>query len=256
MIKKGIVIVQLAAALLLGIAIIGQLGMTPDKARRINRNETLWFMHPWRPDSPGTAEAPAPSAQAQVDASGTAQAILIRRCILSPSPALDAMVTALQNKDLEASGPVFIPARTEPAKPEVRKQVHSAPVKHKKKAVPGGANTVTSLVVSTVANGVLLKGLTAAPVERMDLYTYTSPPRMILELYGPFAAYKQPVTVPPNEILESVTTQVSPNKLRIIGTLRSGKVSVAPVTRASSRDAFSVELTVGTNGQPQGQPAR
>jgi hypothetical protein len=254
MIKKMIVLLQLATALILGALIVWQVGLTPEKARHIDRKDPLWFMAPWRPDTaqgPSGAAAPEGPQQAR---DKTVKAVAIRRSILAPSPALDAMIANLESKDLEAAGPVLIPAECAPGQPEVRKKVKPAADPRKKPAAAGPVR-ITSLRVTATAHGVQVKGLTSAPVERMALYTFASPPRMILELYGTFDPYGQPIAVPANPIIQSVTTEVTGDKLRIIGTLLTDKAAVAPVTRASSRDAFAVELTLGPGDQPGGPPS-
>lgn len=253
MIKKSIVVVQLAIAAALGVLIIGQIGISPERAARINKKAPLWFMNPWRPGEPAHTDGPArqpDQAGGRAEASRVAN---IRRAVLAPSPALDALLTELESKDLEQAGPMLIPATVEPAHPKPRKRTKPAPAPRKKPApVAAGPLRITALQVVPAANGVVVRGTTSAPVERMDLYTYASPPRMILELYGQFAPYGQTVSVPSNPIIRSMTTEVRPGKLRIVGKLLTGKATVAPVSRTSSRDGFAVELT--TAGGPSAAP--
>jgi hypothetical protein len=256
MIKKTIVGLELAVALILGALIVGQIGISPEKARQSNHRAPLWYVNPWWSDTTqATVEGAAqtPPAQPSEARSKRSRDIRVRQAILAPSAALDAMIANLENKDLEPAGSALIPAQSVQCQPEVQKKAKPAPAA-RKKATPAAPLRVTTLQVVPEANGVAVKGLTSAPVERMDLYTYASPPRMILELYGTFDPYTQTITVPPNPIIQSVTTEITANKLRIIGTLLTDKAVVAPVSRASSRDAFAVELTIGAGAQAGSPP--
>lgn len=251
MIKKTIVLIQLAVIATLGALIIGQIGISPERAKRMNKQAPLWFMNPWRVGEPGNA-GDAAGATPQEAGKGNTQALAssIRRAVLAPSPALDAMITELESKGLETSGPVLIPAKDAKPAPAAPKKPRPAAVPRKKPAAPAvdGPLRVTGVQIVPAANGVVIKGSTSAPVERMDLYTYASPPRMILELYGSFAPYDGAIAVPPNGIVQSVTTEVTPNKLRLVGTLLTDKATVAPVSRTSGRDGFAVELTTTASG--------
>lgn len=259
MIKKMIVLIQLAVIATLGALIIGQIGISPERAKRINKQAPLWFMNPWRVGDTGNAGDAAGATPQEAGKDKPALASSIRRAVLAPSPALDAMITELESKGLETSGPVLIPAKDAKPAPEAPKKPRPAAAPRKKPAAPaaGGPLRVTGLQIVPAANGVIIQGSTSAPVERMDLYTYASPPRMILELYGSFAPYDGTIAVPPNGIVQSVTTEVTPNKLRLVGTLRTDKATVAPVSRTSGRDGFAVELTTtASDGQvpaPGGQ---
>lgn len=244
MIKKSIVMLQLATAVALAVLIIGQIGISPERAKHINKKAPLWFMNPWRIGDVPREGPDLPDQARQTSKNDAARIASIRRAVLSPSPALDALLAELESKDLESAGPVLIPAKAAPPSVEAQPKTRPAQTPRKKPApAPAGPQKITSLQIVPAAGGVRISGTTAAPLERMDLYTYVSPPRMILELYGNFAPYGQAVSIPPNPIIQSVTTEVTPNKLRIVGTLLTDKATVAPVSQVAGRNSFAVELT-------------
>ena len=264
MVKRSIVFIQLAAILYLGALIGGQLNLSPDAARHINRDAPFWFMNPWHPSgtegaareslNQGAAQSMGESVPAAAEPAFAGEerneaylAENSRRYILSPAPALDAIISGLAGEDVEETGSVLIPGEKVQGAPEVRKKTKKpAP----EKAPAPGPIRITSLSVTPTANGALLAGFTSAPVERVDLLTTSSPPRMVLELYGQFAKYGASVSVPPNKIFKSVTTELADGKMRIIGVMLTDKAFVAPVTRAVSRDEFTVEMTLSSSGQP------
>jgi hypothetical protein len=248
MIKKTIVIVQLLIVCILGALIVGQLDISPEKAKRINRKDPLWFMAPWRPDGKDGASGSSPTPTPQATSNKVAMEIANRHYILSPGPALSTIVTELENKDLEPTGPVLLPTERSQTQPTASKKGSKAP-EPRKAPPPAGPLTIASLSVTPTANGVMLKGLTSAPAKRMELYTFVDPPRMVLELFGQFAPYSQSVSVPPNPIIASVVTEISGDKILIIGDLLTDKAYVAPAARVANRDEFAVELTLRDAGQ-------
>jgi hypothetical protein len=255
MIKKTIVIVQLVIVCILGALIVGQLDISPEKAKRINRKDPLWFMAPWRPDGKDKTSGSSATPASQTTPNKIAMEIANRHYILSPGPALSTIITELESKDLEPTGPVLLPTERPQAQPTVSKKGSKAP-EPRKVPPPAGPLTIASLSVTPTANGVVLKGLTSAPAKRMELYTFVDPPRMVLELFGQFAPYSQSVSVPPNPIIASVVTEISGDKILIIGDLLTDKAYVAPTARVAHSDEFAVELTLRDAGQPKTEVKR
>jgi hypothetical protein len=252
MIKKSIVTVQLLIVFILGALIVGQLGISPDKAKRIDRKDPLWFMAPWRPDGKDNAPGSSATPTSQTTPNKVTLDITNRHYILSPGPALSTIVTELESKDLEPTGPVLLPTEHPQTQPVVHKKGSKAP-EPRKASPPAGPITIASLSVTPTAKGVVLKGLTSAPAKRMELYTFVDPPRMVLELFGQFTPYGQAVSVPPNSIIQSVVTEISGDKMLIIGVLLTDKAYVAPATRVANSDEFAVELTLRDADQPKSE---
>lgn len=258
MVKKSLVILQGMTVILLGALLFNQTTMTPEAARDIDRSRPLWFMHPWRPSPPaaprddggqGPLTAPAGTESRLTEAN--------RRYILAPIPALNAVITDLEGKDLEPTGPMLIPGqqvRSPVQSPAAarKKPPHQAPAKE---AAPAGPIRITGLTVSPAADGVRLTVSTSSPPERLDLLNFASPPRMVLELYGQFADYDQPIIVPKNPIFASLTTELSPGKMRISGVLLTEKAYVTPVT-SSGRHSITIGLTLNPGGQPDFETGR
>jgi len=272
MVKKSLVFLEFAVIVYLGLLIAGQLNLTPRDARLIDRTKPLWFMNPWRPahldaiqsDQPGQSgsmPSQEPQAAGNPDAAGQAGAPAFadgprpaegltdaeREYVLSPTPELNAVIADLEERDVEKTESVLIPGLRDKPAPVVRKKAEKpAP----KKTAPAGPIRITSLSVVPTADGAILKGFTSSPVERVDLLTTTSPPSMVLELYGKFAAYDGRVSVPQNKIFKAVKTELSPDKMRIIGVMTTTRAYVAPVSTAESQDEFAVEMTLSSAGQP------
>lgn len=254
MIKKSIVIIQLVIVLVLGVLIVGQLGISPEKAKRINRKEPLWFMAPWRPEGKDGASGAAATPPAQESPDPSSRDMVNRHYILTPGPALNAIVTELENKDLESESQPFVSSRqSQQAQPEIHKKGKKTPEPRKAapKPAPAGPIAVTALSVVPSGNNVVLKGLTSAPVASMEVLTFASPPRMILELHGHFTPFDEPMSIPPNAIIQSVTTTVSENRMRITAALHTSKVSITPALRSGHGSEFVVELLLQTTGKPQ-----
>jgi len=268
MVKKSLVFLEFAVILYLGLLIAGQLNLTPRDARLIDRTKPLWFMNPWRPahldggqsDQPSMASqepqaAGNPAAGGQTGAPAFADGPrpaegltdAERDYVLSPAPELNAVIADLEERDVEKTESVLVPGLREKPAPVVRKKAEKpAP----KKPAPAGPIRITSLSVVPTASGAILKGFTSSPVERVDLLTTTSPPSMVLELYGKFAAFDGRVSVPQNKIFKAVKTELSPDKMRIIGVMTTTRAYVAPVSTAESQDEFAVEMTLSSAGQP------
>ncbi len=256
MVKKSIVFLELAAILYLGLLIAGQFNIAPQDARLIDRTKPLWFMNPWRPSHDNAALTPpsqpldAGSEPAFADGPRTSEGLTEaeRDYVLSPAPALNAVISGLEEKDVERTDSVLIPGEREKPAPEVRKKTEKRPAP--KKAPAPGPIRITSLSVVPTANGAILKGFTSAPAARVELLTTTSPPSMVLELYGQFAAFDGKVSVPPNKIFKGVKTELTGDKMRIIGVMLTNKAYVAPVSTPESMDEFAVEMTLSSAGQP------
>lgn len=250
MVKKSIVGIQGAMVLLLAALLFGQFNMTPGAAKRIDRSHPLWFMHPFRADTPQSAAPTQPAQATSAAISDEARlAAANRRSILAPVPSLNAVVTDLEGKDLPAPGNVLVPGQLvqSPARAATPRRRTPRPVA--RKAPAPGPIRLTGLAVSPTSDGATIRVSTSAPVSRIALFTFTEPPRMTLELDGDFAAYTQPVVVPPNQIFQALTTDTTPGKMRITGTLRTPKAYVVPVT-TSGRDSFTVGMTLNPDGQP------
>lgn len=254
MVKRSIVVLQFVAIVYLGLLIAGQFGISLKDAQLIDRTKPLWFMNPWRPAQLPTAAEPNADATSREPAfagaprQGESLSEAERDYILSPTPALDAVISELESVDVESTESALIPGERVKSAPEVRKKTEKRPTP--KKAPAPGPLRITSLGVVPTANGAMLKGFTSAPVSRVELLTTTSPPSMVLELYGQFEQFTGKVFVPPNKIFKAVNTQWSQDKIRIIGVMLTNEAYVAPVTRAESRDEFTVEMTLSSAGQP------
>ena len=248
MVKRSIVLFQGGAVLLLAALLFAQLNAAPGAARRLDRSHPLWFMRPFRAEAP---EAAAPAQQQTDSAAGLSEeaklAEINRRSVLAPVPALNAVVAALEAKDLPGAGDVLIPGE------RMRSQAPPAPARSKRrppqKAPIPGPIRLTGLTVSPTPDGATIRVSSSAPVARIALFTFTEPPRMVLELDGSFADYTQPIVVPPNQIFKSLTTERTQGKMRITGDLLTSKAYVEPVT-TSSGDAFNVGMTLNPDGQP------
>lgn len=251
MIKKSIVLVEFLIVLVLGALTVAQLGLSPERARAIDRREPLWFMNPWRPGGKETPPA-GHTVKAQLDDSARGEAT--RRYVLSPTPAINAMVTDLANSALQPVTRVLDTSAKPQDASAVREKVEKRepePRKHKDEALPTGTIRITNLTISSDPAGVRITGTTSSPVGEMDLVTYTSPPRVIVELHGRFARYGKRIEVPPNPCIRSVSTLPASNRMRLVVRLLTPATAIAPVARAS-KDGFEINLvTPGQNTAAQ-----
>ena len=260
MIKKSIVFILSGCVLFTAYLIMNQTGTPPSAAVALKRRDNLWFMRPWKAPAPGQTAGkdgrgftPAFGASEKPDASKappgegpdreTAERVLLNReAILAPAPALDAVVAELEQKDLETGGRMTVPTEKETSKVRRRTKPHPKKKKKKKTPKPAGPIRFTALSVAPSADGARLRGATSTPAERMDLLFYTSPPHVVLELYGEFAQAAPKVAVPENRIFKSVDVRFAPGKARIVGMLKTAKANVAPMTESGSRNDFEVKM--------------
>ena len=71
------------------------------------------------------------------------------------------------------------------------------------------------------------------------------------ETPGDLAPSSTPINKPaPQENASAMRTEVTPTKLRIVGTLLTDKATVAPVSQTAGRDSFAVELTTAGGQTP------
>ncbi|WP_428560327.1 MAG: hypothetical protein ACP59X_16315 [Solidesulfovibrio sp. DCME] len=259
MIKKSIVGIEGVLALLLAAFLLGQLNLTPGAARRIDRSHPLWFMQPFRPQAAPPADSGQPAqatsgastqpAQATSTAPGDEASLAQanRRSILAPVTSLNAVVTDLEAKDLPGPGGVLVPGQLvqSPTQAPARKRT----TRPARKPPAPGPLRLTDLTVRPTTDGATIRVATSAPVSRIALFTFTTPPRLTLELDGDFADYTQPIIVPPNQVFQTLTTETTPGKLRITGSLLTPKAYVVPVT-TSGQDSFTVGMTLNPDGQP------
>ena len=253
MIKKVIVAAQCLVVLVLGAMVLGQIGLSPERARHIDRREPLWFLNPWRPGGQEAAPA-ADNVKTQLDTSARGEAT--RRYVLSPTPALNALVTDLENKSLQPVTSILDKTPQTPAQAPGRESAKTPPAPAaREKPAASGPIRITGLAITPETDGVTIKGTTSAPVGQMDLVTYTAPPRVIVELHGRFSRYAKKIPVPQNPCIRSVTTLPAANRMRLVIDLLSPEAAIAPIARAS-QDGFEIKLMAPSAATAATQPAK
>ncbi|WP_027183762.1 AMIN domain-containing protein [Desulfovibrio inopinatus] len=214
---------------------------------------------PTSPDQSSVTATPTPPSS--VAEEGMANAgYIVRRDVVSPRTRINRIVENLEWEALKdvnslpadrvwrpkrpdaTAKPTATPTRTAAATPTpfVPKSTPTKPTPTT--PTVSGKNAIRTIRVEVTKDGAVLQGTTAMPIDRVTMFTVSAPPRLVLDLHGVFANYKQTVNVPQNSIFKNVRTGLHKTKMRIVADLVSDKAAVVPLTRQTRANEFAVTM--------------
>jgi len=160
---------------------------------------------------------------------------LSRKEETSPDAEVDRLVKKLEKRSLEQED---VPAQSSEASrpPETTEPARTAKAPEPAKPAPSPArpksrNQLTSLLLSSDGEAVMLRVTTSKAIEGRSSFKINAPRRFVLDLHGSFVRSVPRVNVLPNAMVEDLRTGLHPDKLRIVADLHDdvdAQITVEP----------------------------